>query len=148
MDKQVSEAVQWCSPCCQQSKPAIGSSEEKFHVHWSVMWVRQFSQDRGRGVCVFSTYHRYHYQVYSTMTSNWSLLSSQLKLKFAHPYLIEPDTVVHPLDMMSRENQKVNEAFSVAETRIWNQLPTELKTTKNTAAFKCKLKAYSAAYSQ
>jgi len=41
-------------------------------------------------------------------------------------------------------------AFSVPGPRIWNQLPTELKTTKNTSAFKRKLKTYffSAAYSQ
>jgi len=41
-------------------------------------------------------------------------------------------------------------AFSVAGPHIWDQLPTELKITKNTAAFKRKLKTYffSAACSQ
>ena len=33
-------------------------------------------------------------------------------------------------------------AFSVAGPRAWNQLPTELKTTTNTATFKRKLKTF------
>ena len=33
MDKQVTEAIQPCSLCHQQSKPVIGTSEAKFLVH-------------------------------------------------------------------------------------------------------------------
>ena len=53
--------------------------------------------------------------------------------------------------VIQRTRLKLGErAFSVAAPRIWNQLPSDLKATTDTVAFKRKLKTYlfSAAYNQ
>ena len=53
--------------------------------------------------------------------------------------------------VIQRTRLKLRErAFSIAAPRIWNQLPSELKATKDAVAFKRKLKTYlfSAAYNQ
>jgi len=80
----------------------------------------------GNSIHPFSSEHSLRTFLSEHPVSNNDLIIQQTKLKFSQ------------------------RAFSVAGLRIWNQLPTELKTTENTAAFKRKLKTYffSVAYSQ